>query len=249
MPSARLRVEPQLWFLLRRARRCPQFEVEFSASDTVGHVVQMVGIPLTEAGPLRVDGSPAAAADPLSPPAVGGTGRPGPVLEVAPRPWPQRTRYSPASPRFLLDVHLGSLARRLRLLGIDTAYRTGADDDSLVAQAVEEVRVLLSRDRGLLSRTALPEGALVRASSTPEQVDEVLRRFRPVLVPWTRCVRCNGTLRTAAADEVVDELEPGTRRTYREFSRCQGCGRVYWRGAHTRHLESLVRQAEAALSR
>ncbi len=245
MPSrglhARLRFDPELRFMLRPDRRGGEFEVSVAATDTVGHVVQMVGVPLTEVGTLQLDHVVVTSSTPLSW-ADGHL----PVIEVGPALRPQRTRETP--PRFLLDVHLGSLTRRLRLLGLDAAYEVDADDDHLLDRAVQEGRVLLSRDRGLLSRTALQEGALVRGFRTEEQLDDVLSRFAPPLSPWTRCVRCNGVLERVDAADVADELEPGTRRTYRIFVRCDGCGRVYWRGAHAGPLESVVRHAEAVVA-
>lgn len=59
MPSrglrARLRFDPELRFMLRPDRRGGEFEVSVAATDTVGHVVQMVGVPLTEVGTLQLD--------------------------------------------------------------------------------------------------------------------------------------------------------------------------------------------------
>lgn len=227
--------------MLRPDRRREEFEVAVRTTDTVGHVVQMVGMPLTEVGALVLDHQVVTSSTSLP----GGAGHV-PVVEVGPVLRPQRTRQTP--PRFLLDVHLGSLTRRLRLLGLDTAYEVDADDDHLLDRAVQEGRVLLSRDRGLLSRTALQEGALVRGLRTTEQLDDVLSRFAPPLAPWTRCVRCNGVLERVDAEEVADRIEPGTRRTYRIFVRCGDCGRVYWRGAHAGPLESVVRHAEAVVA-
>jgi hypothetical protein len=40
--------------------------------------------------------------------------------------------------------------------------------------------------------------------------------------------------------DVFAQLQPGTRRTYDTFSRCGSCGRVYWRGAHSRHLQATI---------
>lgn len=240
-PRVRLRVAPELRFMLRPDRRGGDFEVAVTATDTVGHVVQMVGVPLTEVGSLQLGHVVVTASTPLS-----WSGGGIPTIEVAPALRPQRTRETP--PRFLLDVHLGSLTRRLRLLGLDAAYEIDADDDHLVDRALQEGRVLLTRDRGLLSRTALAEGALVRGSRTEEQLDDVLSRFAPPLAPWTRCVRCNGLLEPVDPAEVADDLEPGTRRSYRIFVRCSGCGRVYWRGAHSGPLESVVRHAEAVVA-
>jgi uncharacterized protein with PIN domain len=162
-------------------------------------------------------------------------------------------RPQPAPPRFLLDVHLGRLARRLRVLGLDTAYDRTADDAALTERAAAESRVLLTRDRGLLMRRRLPSAgrsgtppwvaAYVRGETADEQLDDVLRRFAPPLAPWTRCPACNGELAAVAKADVAGRLEPGTRREYDEFARCPACDRVYWHGAHTRRLDELVARA------
>ena len=233
-------VDPELTWLLRPGRRRHPVRVEVAPTDTLGHVVQMLGIPLTEVGGLLLDERPAAPSEHCGVPVAPRT------RSVLPRPRPQPTRTMP--PRFLLDVHLGSLARRLRLLGVDTAYETDAEDRELVRRAVAEERVLLSRDRGLLMRTSLPEGALVRGDRTDDQLLDVLQRFVPPLAPWTRCIRCNTLLQAVPMAEVADELEHGTRRSYRDFSRCPRCQRVYWRGAHSAPLEAIVAAAEAVVS-
>jgi uncharacterized protein with PIN domain len=148
--------------------------------------------------------------------------------------------------RFLLDVHLGTLARRLRLLGVDTAYEsTDIGDPALAARSAAEQRVMLSRDRGLLRRRELWAGAYVYSTRPDDQLRDVLDRFDPELRPWTRCTACNGLLREATKDEVADQLEHGTQRTYDVFAQCGDCGRAYWKGAHHDQLEAIV---EGALS-
>jgi uncharacterized protein with PIN domain len=140
-------------------------------------------------------------------------------------------------------VHLGALARRLRLVGLDSAYRNDASDDALVAQSEDERRVLLTQDRGLLQRRTLWLGAYVRGARPDEQLLDVLDRFAPPLAPWTRCPACNGALAPVAKSDVEPLLQPGTRRTYDRFMRCRDCARPYWRGAHSDRLESLVARA------
>src|SRR5690606_4323944 len=147
--TAILRIDPELLMFLPAARRTPERPIVTDGSSTLGHHVEPAGIPLTEVGPMTAGGRGVAASY---------VPRPGDVVEVAavrrPQPLPE--------PRFLLDVHLGTLARRLRLLGLDTAYHNDMDDPALVEQANAERRVLLTQDRGLLRRRALWMGAYVR---------------------------------------------------------------------------------------
>lgn len=234
MPRIVVEVDAPLRPLLPRGERGGRLERDAAATETVAHLLQVIGVPVTEVGDVRVDGW-----------TVGRERLRGTHLErhaflqVAPRPRPQ-----PHPGRFLLDVHLGALARRMRLLGLDTAYDAGADDQLLAARSAAEHRVLLTRDRGLLFRSLVPDGALIRFDDVDQQLDDVLDRFSPTLAPWTRCLRCGAPLAEVAAQDVAAEVEPGTRRTYSSFSRCTGCGQVYWRGAHSRRLEHIVERAQ-----
>jgi uncharacterized protein len=154
-------------------------------------------------------------------------------------------RPRPGAIRFVLDVHLGRLARHLRLMGLDTAYRADAADDALAAQASRDDRVLLTRDVGLLKRRVVVHGYFVRETHPHRQLVEVLRRFGPLpLAPFSRCLRCNGALRVASKSAVEATLPPRTREHYHDFTQCPDCRRVYWKGSH---FERLVAAVNAAL--
>jgi uncharacterized protein with PIN domain len=232
--SVVVRVPGSLRFLLpARDRAAGERRMGFDADATVGHLVQAAGLPLTEVGTVRVDGEPV----PLF-------RRPGPgnVVDVdevvRPQPVPDGG--------FLLDVGLGSLARRLRLLGLDAAWSPDADDADLVARAGAEDRALLTQDRGLLMRSAVrSRGALVRGDGADEQLADVLDRFAASLAPLTRCTACGGGLEPVPKPEIEHLLMPGTRRSYADFSRCPVCRRVFWRGAHARRIDEMVTRAGA----
>jgi uncharacterized protein with PIN domain len=222
-----LTIEPELRLFLAPRHRAGLAAISCDGVSSLGHVVESLGVPLPEVGRLVVNG---AAAQPSYRP------RPGDAVVVEPVSRPQPI----PSARFVLDVHLGALARRMRLVGLDAIYANDRDDGALIDQANATVRVLLTRDRGLLRRRKLRLGAHVRGEHPDEQLADVIDRFDPPLAPWTRCLACNGALAVVPKCEVERQLPPGTRRTYEDFARCDECGRVYWRGAHSGHLTAIV---------
>jgi hypothetical protein len=231
-----LRVAEPLRFFLAPHRRAGPVVVRAGPTDSLGHLVESVGVPLPEVGRLLVAGRPADSRH-----RAGARD----VVDVLPVLRPQTTPTDP--PRFLLDVHLGALARRLRLLGLDAAYDNDATDDDLVRRAAAERRVLLTQDRGLLKRRAVLAGAYVRGQRPDDQTHDVLDRFAPRLAPWTRCPTCNGRVEPVPRSAVEGVLREGTRRTQDRFSRCAACGQLYWHGAHARRLDALVAAARAQL--
>ena len=136
--------------------------------------------------------------------------------------------------RFVVDGHLGKLARDLRLLGFDTSYRSEAEDMELVRVAAAERRALLTRDRRLLMHSVISDGYCPRSQPAAEQLVEVVRRFdlRPAIRAFTRCLRCNGILERAQKETVLADLEPLTKIYYSDFRRCTECSHIYWAGSH-----------------
>ncbi|MGW0250363.1 Mut7-C RNAse domain-containing protein [Nocardia goodfellowii] len=229
MSAAGITIEfaPALHVFVGAALRAGSAPVRTDGTSTLGHVVESLGVPLTEVGELLVDGRP-------TPPAhVPAAGEAIEVRAVA-RPQPH------AEPlRFLLDIHLGTLARRLRLLGLDAAYENpDIGDAALATRSATEHRILLSRDRGLLRRREIFAGAYIYSHRPPDQLDDVLTRFAPPLTPWTRCTTCNGLLRPARTPDTPTPL-----------TQCTTCGQTYWKGAHHPRLDAIVTHALAKVAR
>ncbi|MFF3402557.1 Mut7-C RNAse domain-containing protein [Streptomyces sp. NPDC002659] len=232
-PEIHLSVAPELRLFVPSERRQGRTALVTDGSSTLGHVIESLGVPLTEAGRVLVDGREVP---------VSHIPRTGEIVEVFGVERPQEVAGAPL--RFLLDVHLGTLARRLRLLGLDAAYENeDIGDPALATLSAKEQRVLLSRDRGLLRRREIWAGAYIYSDRPDDQLRDVLERFAPRLAPWTRCTACNGRLRDADKDSVQDQLQQGTQRTYDVFAQCTACERVYWRGAHHARLEEIVEEA------
>ena len=151
---------------------------------------------------------------------------------------------------FVADGHLGKLVRDLRLLGIDVAYDSTAEDRQLVQLAARESRAILTRDRRLLMHSSVRHGYYLRSQNSLEQTLEVLRRFNlgSVLAPFTRCLRCNAALEPAEKKEVIGQLEPLTKIYYERFCRCRGCGQIYWSGSHFTKLQRRIETIQSRLA-
>jgi uncharacterized protein len=213
---------------------------------SVKDLVESVGVPHPEVGLLVVDGDAVGFGH-----LVGGGARVAVYppfhdlhLAAGQGSWPE----PPDPRRFVLDVHLGTLARRLRVLGFDTWYRTEADDHELADVAVSETRILLTRDRELLMRRVIVHGYLPRSDDPDDQLAEVVRRYDLAdrVDPLTRCVPCNGELAPVARTEVVDLVPPRTRAEHDRFVRCRDCGQVYWPGSHLDAIGRLVERVRTS---
>ena len=73
---------------------------------------------------------------------------------------------------------------------------------SIVAR---EGRVLLTRDRYLLMRTAVERGYWVRSTEPKQQLLEVVKRFDLAgsMRPFTRCLECNTILEEASRESAI----------------------------------------------
>lgn len=152
-------------------------------------------------------------------------------------------------PRFLADAMLERLARWLRVLGFDTLYAPHPEDHELVALAAAEDRLLLTRDRHLLSELR-PRRALEMMSDEPLiQLAQVMAacditRAGPL---FTRCLECNSVLVELPESEATSLVPPRSREIGGPVRRCPGCERVYWHGSHARRMEAALRRALPSL--
>ena len=236
--KATLRLYGDLADLAWNADRAGEASVTVEAPRSVKDAIESSGVPHTEVDLVLVNGE-SVAFDHL----LDDGDRVSVYPTFADLDVPSRVRPPTLSvPRFVLDVHLGRLAERLRLLGFDTLYQNDLDDEDLVALASAGPRWLLTRDRGLLMRRAVTHGYLVRSTDPRQQVLEVTRRFRlaPALAPLTRCARCNGVLEPVDKAEIAHRLEPATRAEQDEFVQCRDCAQLYWQGSHYEHLEAFI---------
>jgi uncharacterized protein len=247
--EAEFRFYEELNDFLAPALRRRAFAYRFNGTPSVKDAIEAIGVPHTEVDLVLVDGVSVDFGRRL---AGGERVAVYPVferLDIAPV---TRLRARPLrQTRFVLDVHLGKLARYLRLLGFDTLYRADCDDAALVALSLAESRLVLTRDKGLLKHRALTRGYWLRSTAPREQLREVVRAFDLAgsMQPFTRCMRCNRELAPVAKDAVASRLPPRVRSCFDEFVQCPACAQVYWRGSHYDRLRGLVDELRCGAAR
>jgi hypothetical protein len=231
--------------LLSPERRAVSFEVPCDGRSTVKDTIESLGVPHTEVDLILVNGE---SVDFSCRVRAGDRVSVYPVFESIDITPVVRVRAEPLrETRFILDAHLGRLAAYLRMAGFDTLYRNDYGDADLARMSRDEHRILLTRDRGLLKRSEVTHGHLMRETNPRRQLVEVVERFDLVrsFAPFTRCLRCNTPLHPASKESIVDRLPERLIGLYDEFRLCDKCGRVYWKGSHYRRMSNLIEELGA----
>jgi uncharacterized protein len=148
---------------------------------------------------------------------------------------------SSESPKFICDVHLGKLARLLRLLGFDTIYRNNLEDDEIIRIARTDERIALTRDQEILAdetiRCYRPESIF-----PDEQILEMVSKLdlHRHCQPFTRCLDCNGEIMPVDKETVIEQVPLHSGQVMEKFWQCQGCGKIYWHGSHYEKMKTMV---------
>jgi len=150
--------------------------------------------------------------------------------------------------RFIVDHNVGKLARWLRIMGYDTLFFNGGSDSRMIATALAEGRVLLTRDTQIMKRGVVTRGllkAILIESDISElqmrQVIEMLNldcHFRP----FTLCLECNQPLEARSKEQVKELVPPYVFQTQSQYMACPACRRIYWRGTHWRAMTEKLEQ-------
>ena len=146
------------------------------------------------------------------------------------------------NPKFILDVHLGKLARHMRLLGFDTIYDNSYADKTIALHSQNENRIVLTRDIGLLKNKIISRGYWIRQTDPEKQIREILDTFDLYrkCQPFTRCIECNGLLEEIEKKEIDRFIPPLAKKYYAHFMQCHSCKRIYWEGTHYQKLKAWV---------
>jgi uncharacterized protein with PIN domain len=238
----------QVWFrfyeelndFLPASRKKQLFSHSFNGNPSVKDVIESLGVPHVEVDMILVNGKSVDFSCRLSDEDHVSVY---PVFESMDISEVQHLRAEPLRDiRFIADVHLGRLAKYLRLLGFDTAFDRDLEDSKIISISLSQNRIILTRDKGILKNSRITHGYWIRSSDPRKQIIEVSGRFdlKRLFKPFTRCLECNTLIVDVPKEEITEKLLPKTRKYYNHFQICPDCGRIYWEGSHYDRMKQFV---------
>ena len=228
-------------FLLPEHRQKP-FVHPLKTPVILGEAIESLGIPCSEVDLALVNSEPASLDRRLNENDVVSLYPAFEALDIS----ELKGKHTPAlrESRFILDAHLGKLAKYLRMLGFDTLYRNDYGDEEIIDLAVREKRIILTRDKLLLQSRRVTHGYYIRATDKHKQLKEVVKKFDlySQFRSFTRCMTCNADLVPKSRQEIPELVPPEILELYEDFYFCPACRKVYWQGSHFRRMESFIRE-------
>ncbi len=152
--------------------------------------------------------------------------------------------------KILCDQMLGSLAKWLRLLGIDTYFSNEKiTDDELLDIAKSENRIMFTRDKELIIRARKNKISCVQIETTDldEQLNIVLKEIKfdedKIL---TRCNICNETLKKVDKRFAEGNVPKRIFENKNDFWYCKKCNKFYWKGSHYEKILEKIFEIKAS---
>ncbi|MBI4296070.1 MAG: Mut7-C RNAse domain-containing protein [Chloroflexi bacterium] len=149
------------------------------------------------------------------------------------------------SPKFIVDNNVGKLAKWLRMMGYDTLFFRGHDDSDMVATALAQNRVLITRDTHIRERRVASTGELKLVfldSDEPEvQIRQVVQALKlDTKGSFSLCLECNEALVERTKEGAKERIPPYVFRTQSQYMECPACHRIYWRGTHWQRMSKKL---------
>ena len=138
---------------------------------------------------------------------------------------------------------LGTLAKKLRMLGIDTSYHNNITEESLLAAALKENRIVLTRKAAFpISNKAVPV-LFILDNNPKNQLRQTVSHFkinREIIKSFSRCISCNNELSSLKKDFAEGKVADYVFNTTDTFTTCLSCEKIYWPGTHLQKMKILI---------
>lgn len=146
--------------------------------------------------------------------------------------------------KFIADKSLSKLVKKLRMLGIDCAYKGDYTIEQLFTISADENRILIT-DK------PLPETKRVHVIRlSKNDINEMLLElgdfipYDELVNPFSRCLKCNSLLVKVNKNDdndfksAVQAIPERIRSSDLQLMGCENCRKVFWQGSHFQRMKS-----------
>lgn len=145
--------------------------------------------------------------------------------------------------RLLVDSTLIKLGKRLRIIGFDVEIVLSKNVLEVLRKGKSEGRTIITKNSKLFQKAQEYGVAcvLLKSNDLGEQLRELSRvlKFKP---SSSRCPECNVRLQPVPKEKVFEKVPLFVFLSHEEFSTCEKCRRIYWRGSHFSSMSSLFEE-------
>lgn len=144
--------------------------------------------------------------------------------------------------RFVVDRHLGRLAKWLRTMGYDAFYEVDCRTDDLLRECAAPETAFVTTAGSHVPLDGLPLYFVLPKEDTALQLRTLVAEAHldPHGGLFARCVICNVPVRPLAKEACAGQVPPRVFEQYDRFTRCPVCERIYWEGTHTARLRAAL---------
>ncbi len=154
--------------------------------------------------------------------------------------------------RFIIDTNVGKLSKWLRIMGYNASLFTGAEDSAMIKSALNENRVIVTKDSQIMKRRLVTSGKLkvilVEDDDPKMQIQQVvnLLNLNYHFKPFSICLECNIELEKKEREDVKDFVPRHVFETHSDFMECPTCHRIYWKGTHWHAMNETLEKYMAS---
>lgn len=133
-------------------------------------------------------------------------------------------------------------------MGYNTLLFKQKDDSQMIKIALNEKRVILTRDTQLMKRRLVTDGKLKAMLITQDdpkaQLQEAVKNLNLdyLFRPFSLCLECNQPLIPRDKEKVQNLVPPYVFKTQNQYMKCPLCHRIYWQGTHWQAMIKELRE-------
>ena len=240
MARVLLRFYEELNDFLPKPRQKTDFTVDFRPKRSIKDLIEALGVPHTEIDLILINGKSLDFSYQVQ---DGDRVSVYPVFESLNIKDVTRLRKIPLrQTTFIADVNLGDLVKCLRIIGYDVSFSPKFTPREIIAISKNEKRIILTKSRKLLKFKDVTHGIFIRPGTTREKIKRLIEflDIKEMVKPFSRCLRCNTLLKPIAKEKILERIPPKTRDFCQDYSVCETCDKIYWKGTHYIKMKKVV---------